>query len=109
MKYYQMFLDSIRSPEGKFPEKLEDDLLRPALVAKFRIARLQSKFISSNLATQLENLSHSLESYNFVVQYCEENPEAKKAVETELELSTEMVSLLPLKINRIKSQVASCN
>ncbi|XP_052469099.1 KIF-binding protein-like isoform X1 [Carassius gibelio] len=109
MKYYQMFLDSIRSPEGKFPEKLEDDLLRPALVAKFRVARLQSKLISSNLAAQLENLNHSLESYSFIVQYCEENPEAKKAVETELELSNEMVSLLPLKINRIRSKMASCN
>lgn len=108
-KYYQMFLDSIRSPEGKFPEKLEDDLLRPALVAKFRVARLQSKLISSNPASQLENLSLSLESYKFIVQYCEENPEAKNAVETELELSVEMVSLLPLKINRIKSTMASSN
>ncbi|XDV50236.1 hypothetical protein PO909_019324 [Leuciscus waleckii] len=108
-KYYQMFLDSVRSPEGKFPEKLEDDLLRPALVAKFRVARLQSKLISSNPASQLENLSLSLESYKFVVQYCEENPEAKDVVETELELSVEMVSLLPLKINRIKSTMASSN
>ncbi|XP_067242291.1 KIF-binding protein [Chanodichthys erythropterus] len=108
-KYYQMFLDSIRSPEGKFPEKLEDDLLRPALVAKFRVARLQSKLISSNLASQLENLSLSLESYNFLVKYCEENPEAKNAVETELELSVEMASLLPLKINRIRSKMASSN
>ncbi|XP_066535152.1 KIF-binding protein [Hoplias malabaricus] len=109
IKYYQMFLDSTRSPEGKFPEKLEDDILRPALVAKFRVARLQSKIISTNLPTQLENLNNSLESYNFVVQYCEKNPEAKKAVETELELSEEMVSLLPLKINRIKSKMASSN
>ncbi|KAI5617449.1 KIF1-binding protein-like, partial [Silurus asotus] len=109
IKYYQMFLDSIRSPEGKFPEKLEDDILRPALVAKFRIARLQSKIISGNQASQLENLSLSLESYNFVVQYCEEHPEAKKAVETELELSEEMVSLLPIKINRIQCRMVSSN
>ncbi|KAL7889721.1 hypothetical protein AOLI_G00019790 [Acnodon oligacanthus] len=109
IKYYQMFLDSIRSPEGKFPEKLEDDLLRPALAAKFRVARLQSKIITTNLNAQLENLNHSLESYSFVVQYCEENPEAKKAVETELELSEEMASLLPMKINRIKSKIASSN
>ncbi|KAI7805501.1 KIF-binding protein [Triplophysa rosa] len=107
MKYYQMFLDSIRSPEGKFPEKLEDDVLRPALVARFRIARLQSKLISSHLPTQLENLTLSLESYKFVVQYCEENPESRKAVETELELSEEMVSLLPLKINRIQSKIVT--
>lgn len=107
IKYYQVFLDSIRSPEGKFPEKLEDDLLRPALVAKFRIARLQSKIISGNLATQLENLRLSLESYNFVAQYCEEHPEAKKAMETELELIEEMVSLLPMKINRIQGRLAA--
>ncbi|KAG7333847.1 hypothetical protein KOW79_002254 [Hemibagrus wyckioides] len=109
IKYYQTFLDSIRSPEGKFPEKLEDDVLRPALVAKFRIARLQSKIITGNLATQLENLSLSLESYNFVVQYCENHPESKKSVETELELSEEMVSLLPIKINRIQGRIASSN
>ncbi|XP_026856333.2 KIF-binding protein [Electrophorus electricus] len=109
IKYYQMFLDSIRSPEGKFPEKLEDDLLRPALVAKFRVARLQSKIISGSLTTQLENLTQSLDSYNFVVQYCEEHPEAKKVVETELELSEEMVSLLPIKMNRIRSKMASSN
>ncbi|KAA0717906.1 KIF1-binding protein -like protein [Triplophysa tibetana] len=105
MKYYQMFLDSIRSPEGKFPEKLEDDVLRPALVARFRIARLQSKLIHSDIPTQLENLTLSLESYKFVVQYCEEHPESRKAVETELELSEEMVLLLPLKINRIQSKI----
>ncbi|XP_072534499.1 KIF-binding protein [Salminus brasiliensis] len=109
IKYYDMFLDSIRSPEGKFPEVLEDDVLRPALVAKFGVARLQSKIICTNLDTQLENLNRSLECYNFIVQYCTEHPEAKKAVETELELSEEMVSLLPLKINRIKSKMVSAN
>ncbi|KAI1894604.1 hypothetical protein AGOR_G00117480 [Albula goreensis] len=109
MKYYQMFLDSIRSPEGKFPEKLEDEVLRPALVAKFRMARLHSRLISPSPATQLENLSNSLCCYNFLVQYCEENPEARPAVETELELSEEMVSLLPLKINRLKAKLASSN
>ncbi|KAL4640878.1 KIF1-binding protein [Arapaima gigas] len=109
IKYYQTFLDSIRSPEGKFPEKLEDDVLRPALVAKFRIARLHSRHISSNVPTQLENLSRSLDCYNFVVHYCEENPEARKAVETELELSEEMVSLLPLKIDRLRNKMTSSN
>uniref|UniRef100_A0A8C9RZT2 KIF-binding protein n=1 Tax=Scleropages formosus TaxID=113540 RepID=A0A8C9RZT2_SCLFO len=109
IKYYQKFLDSIRSPEGKFPEKLEEDVLRPALVAKFRIARLHSRIISSDVSAQLQNLSRSLDCYNFVVHYCEENPEARKAVETELELSEEMVSLLPLKIERLRAKKASSN
>ncbi|KAJ8248266.1 hypothetical protein GJAV_G00240170 [Gymnothorax javanicus] len=109
MKYYQMFLDSIRSPEGKFPEKLEDEVLRPALVAKFRVARLHSRLISASPTVQLENLNNSLCCYNFLVQYCQEHPEARQAVETELELSEEMVSLLPIKINRLKAKLSSAN
>lgn len=45
----------------------------------------------------------------FVVEYCEAHPEAVAAVETELELSTEMAGLLPLKINRLKARMAANN
>ncbi|KAJ8013708.1 hypothetical protein DPEC_G00032590 [Dallia pectoralis] len=109
VKFYQMFLDSVRSPDGKWPDKLEDEVLRPALVAKFRVARLHSRFISSSPTIQLENLNRSLECYNFVVQYCRDNPEAKNVIETELELSEEMASLLPLKMNRLKAKLVSSN
>lgn len=44
-----------------------------------------------------------------MVQYCEAHPEAEAAAETELELSKEMVGLLPLKINRLKARMASNN
>ncbi|MEQ2171876.1 hypothetical protein GOODEAATRI_015103, partial [Goodea atripinnis] len=108
-KYFQMFLDSLCSPEGKQPEHLEEEVLRPALVARFRVARLHSKLISSSPPVQLENLNRALENYKYVVQYCEAHPEAAAAVETELELSTEMVGLLPLKINRLKSRMAANN
>nr|XP_040059351.1 KIF-binding protein [Gasterosteus aculeatus aculeatus] len=105
-KYFQMFLDSLCSPEGKIPEHLEEEVLRPALVARFRVARLYSRLISSSPSAQLENLDKSLEHYQYVVQYCEAHPEAAATVETELELSTEMVGLLPLKINRLKAKMA---
>uniref|UniRef100_A0A3Q2QWV4 KIF-binding protein n=1 Tax=Fundulus heteroclitus TaxID=8078 RepID=A0A3Q2QWV4_FUNHE len=108
-KYFQMFLDSLCSPEGKPPEHLEEEVLRPALVARFRVARLHSKLISSSPPVQMENLNRALENYKYVVQYCEAHPEAAAAVETELELSTEMVGLLPLKINRLKSRMAANN
>ncbi|XP_063333255.1 KIF-binding protein [Pelmatolapia mariae] len=108
-KYFQMFLDSLCSPEGKFPERLEEEVLRPALVARFRVARLHSRLISTSPTVQLDNLNKSLENYKYVVQYCEANPEAGAAVETELELSKEMVGLLPLKINRLKARMASNN
>ncbi|CAG05689.1 unnamed protein product, partial [Tetraodon nigroviridis] len=102
VKYFQMFLDSLRSLDGKFPEKLEEDVLRPALVARFRMARLYSKLICSLPSAQLENLNESLDNYMWVTRYCEDHPEAAAAAETELELSQEMVELLPFKINRLK-------
>ena len=45
----------------------------------------------------------------YVAQYGDAHPEASAAVETELELSREMVSLLPIKINRLKAQMISNN
>uniref|UniRef100_A0A4W6G307 KIF-binding protein n=1 Tax=Lates calcarifer TaxID=8187 RepID=A0A4W6G307_LATCA len=108
-KYFQMFLDSLCSPEGKVPEHLEEEVLRPALVARFRVARLHSRLISSSPSVQLDNLNRSLENYKYVVQYCETHPEAATTVETELELSKEMVGLLPLKINRLKARMAANN
>lgn len=59
-----------------------------------------------NVLTVTFNL-HLLSRY--VVQYCEAHPEAKATVETELELSTEMVGLLPLKINRLKAKMTANN
>lgn len=108
-KYFQMFLDSLCSPEGKPPEHLEEEVLRPALVARFRVARLHSRLISSLPSAQLDNLNKSLENYKYVVQYCEAHPEAAAAVETELELSKEMADLLPLKINRLKAKMTTNN
>lgn len=60
-----MFLDSLCSPEGKFPERLEEEVLRPALVARFRVARLHSRFISTSPTVQLDNLNKSLENYKY--------------------------------------------
>lgn len=65
-RYFQMFLDSLRSPEGKYPEHLEKEVLRPALVARFRVARLHSRLICSLPLTQLDNLNNSLENYKYV-------------------------------------------
>ena len=45
----------------------------------------------------------------YVAQYGDAHPETSAAVETELELSREMVSLLPIKINRLKAQMISNN
>ncbi|XP_039593560.1 KIF-binding protein [Polypterus senegalus] len=110
ISFYEQFLESLKNAENKFPEKLEEDVLRPALVAKFRIARLYSRIISSDGNRQLETLSKSVEYYKYVVDYCEQNPDSKKAVETELELSEEMLGLLPVRIERLRAKLNNtCN
>ncbi|XP_073541721.1 KIF-binding protein [Phyllobates terribilis] len=107
IKFYEMFLDSLRSPDKKFPDKLEEDVVRPALVAKFHIARLYGKLITADGKKQLENMQISLNYYSFVVNYCADHEEAIKSVETELELATEMVALLPAQMERLRIQLSS--
>lgn len=106
IKFYEMFLDSLRNPsDKKFPEKLQEDVLRPALVAKFHIARLYGKLISSDLKKQLENMQTSLNYYTFLVEYCANDEEAVKSVETELELTRAMVALLPARMETLRAQL----
>ncbi|NWR59082.1 KBP protein, partial [Bucorvus abyssinicus] len=105
IKYYELFLDSLRNPDKVFPEQLEEDVLRPAMVAKFHIARLYGKLITSDSKKQLENMQTSLEYYTFLVDYCEKYPDAVRAIETELELSKEMVGLLPTRMERLRAKL----
>ncbi|XP_036592756.1 KIF-binding protein isoform X1 [Trichosurus vulpecula] len=106
IKYYELFLDSLKDPNKVFPEQLGEDVLRPALVAKFHIARLYGKLITSDGRKELDNMQASLEYYTFLVDYCERYPEAVHAVETELELSKEMAGLLPAKMERLRAKLS---
>lgn len=106
LKYYQLFLDSLRDPNKVFPEHIGEDVLRPAMLAKFRVARLYGKIITADPKKELENLATSLEHYKFIVDYCERHPEAAQEIEVELELSKEMVSLLPTKMERFRTKMA---
>ncbi|CAO2608239.1 KIF-binding protein [Lemmus lemmus] len=106
LKYYQLFLDSLRDPNKVFPEHIGEDVLRPAMLAKFRVARLYGRIITSDPKKELENLATSLEHYRFIVDYCDTHPEAAQEIEVELELSKEMVSLLPTKMERFRAKMA---
>ncbi|XP_067858750.1 KIF-binding protein [Heptranchias perlo] len=103
--YYNLFLDSLKNSEKKFPERLDADVVRPALVAKFRIGWLYSKVITSELKTQLENMQQSVDCYRFVVDYCESQPEAAKVMEPELELCAEMATLLPARMEKVRAKL----
>ncbi|XP_072023336.1 KIF-binding protein-like [Amphiura filiformis] len=87
------------------PEKLENDVLRPAMVAYFCMARLHSKVITLDLQMGLSCMSQSLELYGKVVNYCTKHPESIQRVEAEYELCKEMVDLLPVRMDRLRSNM----
>lgn len=45
------------------PTIFNEDVIRPALIAYFRIGRLYSKIVMPDKAAQLENLKQSLNAY----------------------------------------------
>ncbi|XP_022081871.1 KIF1-binding protein homolog [Acanthaster planci] len=102
--YFQQFLDSLRDAEKKMPSTLEDDVMRPALVAYFCKARLYSKIVTPNPEQRIENLTTSLQNYKFVVDYCKCHPEAMEKMKAEYELCEEMVALLPARIAQVSRE-----
>ncbi|XP_041066430.1 KIF-binding protein isoform X2 [Carcharodon carcharias] len=105
--YYNLFLDSLKNSEKKFPEMLEADVLRPALVCKFRIGWLYGKMITSDPKIQLGNLQQSVDCYRFVVDYCERQPQAARVMEPELELCAEMTTLLPARMEKLRAKLVA--
>jgi hypothetical protein len=47
----------------KMPAKLNEDVLRPALIAYFRVGRLYSKIVTPDKVMQLQYLKQSLDAY----------------------------------------------
>ena len=45
------------------PTKFSEDLIRPVLIAYFRVGRIYSKIVTPDKAKQLEHLKQSLDSY----------------------------------------------
>lgn len=101
IKFFQTFIDSMKH-KGTLPETYDDDIVRPALVSHFCIARLCSKFVGLETRTKLENLKTSVDLYNYIVNYCDSHPDMpKEAFEDELQISRDMAALLPMKMSKI--------
>jgi hypothetical protein len=48
---------------NKMPARFNEDMIRPALIAYFRMGRLYSKIVTPDKAVQLEHLKQSLNAY----------------------------------------------
>lgn len=103
---FSNFIESLRDTSTKkMPTKFSEDLIRPVLIAYFRVGRIYSKIVTPDKAKQLEHLKQSLDSYKFLVDYCKNNPDARKHVSVEFAVCEEMVQLLPLKLEKLKHEI----
>ena len=86
---------------GKIPESLGEDNIRPVLLARFYIGRFTSKFYSTDAKKIIQSFRSAIEHFEYVIQYCANSKLAKDLLSEELPVCTEMVQLLSLKIQRI--------
>ena len=103
---FQTYLATLNDSGDKIPEKYPSDSERPALAAYFHMARLYDKYILPEKSeAKLKNKMQTYCCYLKIVEYCEKNPTAAECVEVELPLCKEMVSLLPMKIQKMKKEL----
>lgn len=89
---------------GQPPQRVEEDEEHGYLTARFHLSRLHSKCFPSEAADgpgEAEALARALREYEFLVDYCKHNE--PKGFEQELDICSEMVQLLPAKIDAIKA------
>ncbi|CAG5127387.1 unnamed protein product [Candidula unifasciata] len=101
---YQEYVDSLKGGKPELPAEFPENDVRPALVAFFCMGRLYSKLLEPEIEKRIAAISKSLECYKFVVDYCEAHPSAADLLVNELSICKEMVSLLPLKMDRLREQ-----
>lgn len=99
IKYYAAFVDSYQR-EGKLPEKFDDDDVRGVLICYFYRARLNSKYFTNDKQTKLSYLQKEKECYQYIVDYCERNPDSAGVVVDELGIAREMLGLFNAKVNK---------
>ncbi|XP_022650551.1 KIF1-binding protein-like isoform X2 [Varroa destructor] len=107
--HYQMFLDLIKDfvvdgtegSDGIF--KIEDSYVRPALVARFSIGRLFSKYIVGHPRENLENLEKCKKYYEQVEAYVKKYPEHEHLISGEAEVMRELMAVLPQTIQNLIS------
>ena len=102
--WYQSYIDTLKTTDKKIPDKFSEDDERPALIAFFCMGRLYSKFLQFQLDRRLANMKQSIDHYKFLVDYCKQNPSAVDKVKTERDICEEMVTLLPVKMERIRNE-----
>lgn len=103
---YMNFVESYREkPSGNWPKVLPEDAVKPYLQANFHIAALHGRYITLEKHRQLLATEQSLKYYKVVVDFCANNEKGKEVIAMELGICQEMVTLLPIKIAKLRQEM----
>lgn len=108
IKYFEKFLDTMKvQPERvQLPDKFDEHNIRPALLAKFYLGRLYSKFIVvADPLLKLENMKRTLENYSYLVNYCDKYKDETGHMASEYSVCKEMVFFLPTEMERVRASI----
>lgn len=100
---FELYIESYcETNSDKLKAGLTHEDVVPIAYAYFQIGRLWYKLITPDKNMQIVNLTGSLKNYQKFVAICEEHTQVGDEMKGELGVSKEMVSLLPLKIQKLK-------
>ena len=112
IEQYEAYIKTLytsKDNKKELPSKFCNDDERPALVAHFCTGRLYSKFIEAEIPKRILHMNQSLKYYQFIVDYVKRNPESENIVKSEYEVCSELVLLLPAKMERVRAGVQMWN
>lgn len=99
IKYFNDFFNTLKSVKNDFPERFDKDVERPALLARFYLARLRSKIIPRDQSDKIAQMNLSYQHYKYIVDYVSRNPECQPLMAKEYDICQDMVELLPRSMN----------
>ncbi|XP_043230360.1 KIF-binding protein-like [Amphibalanus amphitrite] len=105
IKYFDLFLNTLKDSEGHYPDKFEEDLTRPVLIAYFHLGHLYNRLMEIELKPKLANVQKSIAAYQFIIDYCDRVPLGAEKMAEELSACREMARLLPTKMDRIRNAI----
>lgn len=107
VEFYGKFVESYH-PDGKVPDRVDDDNIRVYLTARINRARIRTKSQGSSLDEQIEEHKLALREYEWILNYGKRHPEVRTNPELgmiqEMRLCEEMASMLPSQLGRLAAR-----
>ena len=86
--------------------RYSDELVRPAMVAMFRVGKFYNKIFTPIGDDQVKFTKIAIEWYQKVVDYCRDNPDQKTTVGLELDHCVSTIDLLDRQLKMHAKSVA---